>query len=154
MNKDGRPLLFETPEALEAKINEYFESCFEEVWYEEKQEDKSKKWVPQLERDGSIAKVQTEPFTISGLSYYLGVDRKTLINYEKRDEYFHTIKKAKARIEAYTEKQLFNTQGKNMVGIIFNLKNNYGWQDKTEMDMNVAGSVQIVDDIPLADDDE
>ncbi|MNJ56409.1 hypothetical protein D3C77_519520 [compost metagenome] len=72
-------------------------------------------------------------------------NRQTLVNYENNAEFFDTIKKAKARIENYTEEQLYNSNAKNMTGIIFNLKNNYGWQDKQEVDMtaNMEYSVKL-----------
>lgn len=130
----GRPLKFGSAEELQEKIDEYFESCYEEIWQEVfDDEGKSKGWVPIYGRDGSIRKRLVRPFTISGLAVHLEVDRKTLLNYEDKSEFFRTIKRAKARIENYTEEQLYNTSAKNMVGIIFNLKNNYGWQDKQEV---------------------
>lgn len=125
----GRPLKFKSAKELQSKIDEYFESCYDEQWIM----DGEGKWYPVLDRHGNIAKVQVKPFTISGLAVYLDTNRQTLVNYENNAEFFDTIKKAKARIENYTEEQLYNTGAKNMVGIIFNLKNNYGWQDKQEV---------------------
>ncbi len=129
-NEVGRPLKFKSPEELQERIDEYFESCFEESWGE----DEEGRWKPDVDRYGEIKRVQVRPFTISGLAVFLDTDRKTLLNYESREEYFLTIKKAKAKIENYTEEQLYNTQAKNMTGIIFNLKNNYGWQDKQQIE--------------------
>jgi len=57
------------------------------------------------------------------------MDRRTLLNYSKDDKFFPTIKKAKRKIEAYLEEKLVTDGG---TGIIFNLKNNYGWKDKQE----------------------
>ena len=68
--------------------------------------------------------------TISGLALHLGVDRRTIVNYSNKEEYFPTIKKARARIEAHLEKKLF---GNNVTGLIFNLKNNFDWKDKSEV---------------------
>src|SRR5690606_33171622 len=98
------------------------------------------------------ATYQKEPFTISGLAVFLETDRKTLLNYEEREEFFHTIKSAKARIEYFTEKQLYNSSAKNMTGIIFNLKNNYGWQDKQEVEQ--TGSIQHQVQLGEMSDDE
>jgi hypothetical protein len=69
-----------------------------------------------------------KPYTVSGLAMWLDVETETLRNYEKRDEYFATIKRAKQRIENQLEEGLF---GNNVTGLIFNLKNNFGWQDKS-----------------------
>jgi hypothetical protein len=97
-----RPLKFKTPEELQRKIDEYFDMCDE----------------------------NNKPYTISGLAYYLGTNRQTLLNYEERDEFFDTIKNAKARIEAFVEESLWTP--KITAGVIFNLKNNFGWNDKNE----------------------
>lgn len=126
----GRPLKFGSPEELQKKIDAYFESCEEEIWVQETDEEGNEKWIPILDRHGMVKKQLVKPYTISGLAVFLGTDRKTLINYEEREEYFHTIKAAKARIENFTEETLLTTR--NPTGVIFNLKNNYGWIDKQE----------------------
>ena len=99
----GRPLKFKSVKELEEKINDYFIMCDDE----------------------------NRPYTITGLALALDTDRKTLINYEAKEEYFNTIKKAKLKVENYAEEKLF--KGGNSVGIIFNLKNNYGWKDQQEI---------------------
>jgi len=136
-NPGGRPLIFKSAEELQSKIDEYFDSCYDEHWIM----DGDGKWHPVLDRYGNPEKIRVRPFTISGLALHLGVDRKTLLNYEEREEFFPTIKNAKTRIENYTEEQLYNSSAKNMTGIIFNLKNNYGWVDKQEVDNNLSGQV-------------
>ena len=106
--KVGRPKLFKTPEELEEKINTYFYQCKEEE----------------------------RPYTMSGLAFALGIDRKTLINYGKDEEFFHTIKRARDFVEQYIEERLL-TQSGVTTGVIFNLKNNFDWKDKQEIDANV-----------------
>lgn len=103
-NKVGRPRLFNTVEELENRINEYFEYC----------------------------EINEKPMTMSGLAYYLDVDRQTLINYKNREEFFDAIKKAKQRVLMDTEERLQTSQ-QPTAGIIFSLKNNYGWVDKQEI---------------------
>lgn len=112
-NKGGRPLKFKTVDELEEAIHEYFSKC-----------DKER-----------------EPYTITGLCLSLDVDRKTLLNYEERDEFFHTIKKAKLMVENYLEKRLINDN--STTGIIFNLKNNFDWKDKQEIEH--SGKVKLED---------
>lgn len=69
--------------------------------------------------------------TFAGLAYYIGIDRGTLYNYENKDEFFNTIKKARDRmLEKYEELLIYT--GKNTAGIIFALKNT-GWTDKTDI---------------------
>ncbi len=75
-----------------------------------------------------------KPYTMSGLAYSLDIDRTTLINYGQRDSYSTLIKKAKARIQAQLEENALIGKG-NPTFTIFNLKNNYGWKDKTEMEI-------------------
>jgi sugar phosphate isomerase/epimerase len=72
----GRPLKFESLEALEAKIEEYFNTCPEKEW------------------------------TITGLGLALDTSRETLMNYEDREDYFDAIKKAKDRVHNAYEKDL------------------------------------------------
>ena len=81
---------------MEEKIDEYFIEC---------------------ERTG-------EPYTITGLALALDLDRRSIVNYSDKDEFFPTIKKARLKIENYLEKRLIKDN--SCTGIIFNLKNNYG----------------------------
>lgn len=102
MGEVGRPRAFKSVEEVEKKINAYFNYC----------EEKEK------------------PYTMSGLAYYLGIDRKTLLNYSKNEEYFHTIKKARDKVQMQLEECLYRLG--NNSGVIFNLKNNFDWKDKIE----------------------
>lgn len=129
----GQPLKWKTPEILKNKIDAYFQWC----------EDKKK--YP----------------TVSGLAWWLGTDRKTLINYENSDEndwlkrlddntkqqYINAIKIAKRRIEAEYEDSLFYKG--SVTGAIFTLKNNYGWVDKQEV-VNTNNNINVT----LEDDDK
>lgn len=133
-NKGGRPLKFKSAAELDRKINEYFDSCIQEHW-EPVKVDGEIKWIPVHDKDGNIMMIEKEPITLTGLAVFLDTDRKTLLNYESHEDFFPTIKRAKARIEQYTEKQLFDKSAKNVAGIIFNLKNNYGWKDKQDIDL-------------------
>lgn len=73
--------------------------------------------------------------TITGLALALDTSRETLMNYEKKDEFFDAIKKMKTRIENDYELSL-RTRGSS--GDIFGLKN-FGWRDKTETDVTTGG---------------
>jgi len=109
----GRPLKFKTPEELQEKIDAYFDYC---------DSFQDSNGVP------------VKPYTICGLALWLDVDRETLTNYEKRDEFFGTVKKAKLRVEQQLEEKL---HGNCVTGLIFNLKNNFGWKDRSEQDVNL-----------------
>lgn len=116
-NKVGRPLKFKSVEELEKKIDAYFK-------------DKN-----------------NIPYTVTDLAVWLDCDRRTLTNYEEKDEFFPTIKKAKTKIEASIEKgALMGVY--NPTFSIFNMKNNFGWQDKHEVDTTNSNRVQIINDLP------
>lgn len=157
----GRPLLFETVEELQEKIQAYFDDCKphpeERVVYRWKQkdvqkrvrDDKTGKMVtktvkeddhsqrPDEEMQWRISEPKT--MTISGLAVFLDTSRETLINYQERPEFFDTIKEAKDIIENHWEQRL---DGSNVTGVIFNLKNNWKWADKTEQEItNPDGSL-------------
>jgi len=105
-----------TPTTLKTKIDEYFNSC-----YETKTNDEGKEY-----------QVNIKPLTTLGMCLYLDISRETLSNYYDKEEYIDTIKKAKMRIESYAEDYLFTS--KNPAGVIFNLKNNFNWKDKQEIE--------------------
>tara|TARA_R110000772_G_scaffold84847_1_gene178809 strand:+ start:2170 stop:2565 length:396 start_codon:yes stop_codon:yes gene_type:complete len=112
-SKAGQPLAFKTAKDLDDKVEEFFisEDAFI-INYKDGEEDKI--FAP----------------TMAGLALHLGVDRRTLVNYSNKEEYFPTIRKARARIESHLEKKLY---GNNVTGLIFNLKNNFDWKDKSEI---------------------
>jgi hypothetical protein len=56
-------------------------------------------------------------------------------------EFSNTIKKAKQIIEKYNAEQLYRKE--QVTGIIFNLKNNFDWKDKSEVDSNVNLKAEI-----------
>lgn len=120
-NKGGRPKKYSETEVLEQKINEYFDMC----------EEKGK------------------PYTITGLCLYLDVDRVTLLRYEEKQEFCNTIKRAKNKIENYIEEHSI-TGDLNPTVSIFNLKNNFGWKDKTEVDQNIGNKDNKPFNIDLA----
>lgn len=74
------------------------------------------------------------PYTISGLARHLGLTRKTLLEYQKKygGDYADVIEDAKTRIEEFVEACLFKPG--IATGTIFNLKNNFGWNDKQEIE--------------------
>jgi hypothetical protein len=118
----GRPVKYNTPDQMQEVIDKYFNDC-------------------KLNRIGLAMEPPTYPEntitddsnpTVSGLAYVLGMSRQALIDYEKKDEFLDTIKEAKARIESHLEQRLFMP---SPTGVIFNLKNNYGWRDKSEVDL-------------------
>ncbi len=123
-SKGGRPLLFKTVKELEDVIDEYFKFCDARV---------TEVYVPALGENVTVAK--PAPYTMSGLARRLGISRQALSEYSQRELFGDTIKKARDRVQEDIETRLLETS--NQAGAIFNLKNNFGWKDKSEVDQNV-----------------
>lgn len=107
----GRPPKWETPEQLQKEIDKYFEEC----------------------------KKNNEPLTITGLALALDTYRDVLMDYQNKDEFSNTIKRAKQIIENAYEKRLIQN-GRS--GDIFALKN-FGWVDKQEVEANVTANIEV-----------
>lgn len=135
----GRPLKFKTVDELRIKIDAYFESCWEQkidmygnpTFIKDKQGNKT---------DTAVMR-QIKPYTVQGLAVFLNCDEDTVLNYQGKKAYFGTIKKAKDKIYQYAVESLYTNR--NSAGIIFNLKNNYGWKDKSEVDAKLTGTINI-----------
>lgn len=91
----------------------------------------------QADIDGYFADcvANDKPPTISGLAYHLNMTTESLRNYEAREQFSAVVNRAKQRVEISLEERLY--QG-SPVGAIFNLKNNFGWKDKSEMEVGVT----------------
>lgn len=105
----GRPLKFATPEIMQEKIDAYFNLCC------------NPDGTLRLNENGHIIK----PPSITGLALALDTYRDLLCNYEERDEFHDTIKKAKQRVENFYEERLMHG---SPAGPIFALKN-FDWTD-------------------------
>jgi hypothetical protein len=117
--KVGRPPLYSDPAKLEEKINAYFDWC-----------DSQTRDVPQSR--GGI-KVVYKAYTIGGLCLYLGISKDTFSEYAKRPEFAETIKKARTRVETWTEEHAIMGDV-NPLFSIFSLKHNFDWKDKREFE--------------------
>lgn len=100
----GRPPKYDTPEQMQDAIDAYFALCDDD-----------------------------NPPLVSGLAYHLGMSTEALRNYQEKDEFLATVKRAKQRVEIALEKRL---NASAPVGAIFSLKNNFGWKDKTEQELS------------------
>ncbi|MCP5005534.1 MAG: hypothetical protein GY941_16590 [Planctomycetes bacterium] len=115
----GRPPLYTSHEEIEVIIQEYFES------------------VTSTHPETGVKIFRP---TLSGLAIALDMDRKSLYNYGKKEEFFPTIKKARGKVEEALESNLYNN---GVAGTIFNLKNNFDWVDKTERENSGTTNVLI-----------
>lgn len=100
----GRPKKYTEAELMQEKINKYFKECDN----------------------------KNEPYTVTGLCLALDMTRETLREYLKNEQFSDTIKKAKLKVENYLERHLITDS--STTGIIFNLKNNFGWTDKQQVE--------------------
>jgi predicted transcriptional regulator len=92
-------LKFKDVSELEKKVSEYFDITKKEEW------------------------------TITGLAIHLDTFRSVLCDYELKDEFSNTIKKAKQKVEHSYEVDLKKS---GRTGTIFALKN-FNWVDKQEL---------------------
>lgn len=138
-NLGGQPLKFKTVEELDLAIQNYFAE----------QDPHTMQALAETGRDSKgnmlfdtrTVLTEQKPYTMTGLARSLGVDRRTLLNYKNRDEYFPSIQGALNRCAEYAESQLF---GPYSNGAKFALINNYNgkyqdWSDKQAIDHTSDG---------------
>lgn len=107
--------MYKSAEELQCKIDQYFNDGFR------------KRHI--VLKDGT--EIDVPCITISDLVIYLGFsDRHSFYAYEQKEEFSHTIKRARAFIEREYEECL---KGQSPAGAIFALKN-FGWTDRQELD--------------------
>ena len=75
-----------------------------------------------------------KPLSITGLAFFLGFEcRASFYDYEKREQYSYTMKRARLAIESFYENCLVTLR--NASGPIFALKN-FGWRDDHTINVN------------------
>lgn len=127
-NPVGRPLAFKTLEELEKVIEEYFDYC----------DNRTKKmWIEKTQTEIMVS--DPAPYTMSGLARRIGIDRRTLVNYSHKEEFFPTIRDARERVHEDVETRLMGTR--NERGAKFSLTNNFDWKEKIEQDITSGGQV-------------
>lgn len=124
----GRPPKYNTPEEMQRIIDLYFLACrvhqTDDTSYIEGRPDEELQIINDIE--------DVYP-SISGLAYTLGMSTEALRNYENKDDFIATVKRAKQRVEMSLEQRLANPA---CTGSIFSLKNNFGWKDKQEQEIS------------------
>jgi hypothetical protein len=73
-----------------------------------------------------------KPYTVTGLARSLIISREQLLRYEdERPGFSEAVKAAREKIQQDVEEGIIigGKSGKNVVGLIFWLKNNAGWSD-------------------------
>lgn len=123
----GRPPKYKSVEEIEGKIEDYFRECDGKPLLDDDGKALTDKY-------GKPIVLNRKPPTITGLALALGfTTRRSLLNYQGKKEFMHTITRAKSLVEAYTEERLFDRDG--VQGAKFSLINNFkGWSEKPEDD--------------------
>lgn len=129
----GRPPKYKTPEEMQEVIDAYFRKGGDEG-------DSGGAWM-------QFGDAEVFAPTISGLAFALGMSRQALCDYEKKDEFLDTIKRAKSRVEIALEQKLY---GNAVTGTIFNLKNNFGWKDKQEQELSGPGGKELPSSVVIS----
>ena len=126
----GRPLQYRSVRKMQRVIDLYFAKVAlnrnpkSKIWAKLEPNQREIDWFDMIWEDRPL---------VTGLALALDLSRQGLINYEGRPAFVDTVKRAKARVEAFTEAA---AQSGNAAGAIFSLKNNFNWKD--ERTANVA----------------
>lgn len=124
----GRPPKYEIAQEMQRIIDLYFLAC------RVHQEDNADRLEGLDEPDLLVINdIEDIVPTISGLAYTLGMSTEAFRNYEQKDDFLATVKRAKQRVEMSLEQRL---AGHAVTGSIFSLKNNFGWKDKSEQEIS------------------
>lgn len=128
---------YRTAAALEKAVNAYFDSV-SHTEYVTCGDDKN----PRRVRSDSGTYIHKREFlvppSISALCLHIGISRQTWSEYsdpKKNPEFAEVCEMAKLVIEVYLEEQLLSRR-KGVQGIMFNLKNNFGWSERTDSSVN------------------
>ena len=116
----GRPRLYDDPETFAQAASEYFEG---------------------VELKGKMP-------TLAGLCLAMGFDdRESFSHYATYgDEFSRTVKRAKMLIEEDRNQRLANPA---CAGVIFDLKHNHGWTDKSQTELTGAGGGPVQSETKL-----
>lgn len=143
----GRPRKINSPEDMQQLIDNYFSSCKGEIL-----KDKDGNVV--LDKYNKPIVYDEQPLTMNGLALAIGFNsRQSLFNYveyansnEEDKKYLDVITRARAIVEQYAEKRLFDKDGNN--GAKFWLASNgKGWTDKQDVSIsNGTITVQLSDE--------
>ncbi len=84
------------------------------------------------------------PITLTHFAIWKGIDRTTLATGYSEGIFKQAYQKIKTVCEGYSLEKLFNPDARNVAGVIFNLKNNHDYVDKTQTEL--SGNI----DMPLS----
>jgi hypothetical protein len=153
----GRPRKYGTAAALRKGIEAYWDSVsYQEpmmiaVPTGELDEDGNDKMVLRALTDGAgsyrMVTKFLEPPSEAGLCLFLGISKQTWAAYAADEALGEVCAWFKQRVEGYLLAQLNSEKRKSVHGIIFNLKNNYGYTDKVEHSGAAAVKIEMDKDV-------
>ena len=126
IGNSGREKLFESSDDLQKKIDEYFYECDNRVVQ-----------VYSKSSQELVDMKKPIPYTIEGLCCVLSCERQTLLNYEKQEgyeEFFDTIKNAKARIQRNKVERGLDGESPSTFAI-FDLVNNSDYKNTNSTEL-------------------
>lgn len=130
----GRPRKYTSKKALREAVEDYFNSISRTVQLADH------KGEPMHNDNGDpmlVRKFVKAPSLVS-LCVHIGITKQTWQNYsdpEKHPEFEEVTAQAKQIIEAYLSEELTDADRRNVNGIMFTLTNNYGWKNKSEVEV-------------------
>lgn len=135
-NKGGRPPFYDTPEAIQLKIDEYFEDCklLRETSYIDNKRNLVKAMLPHVP-------------TINGLALFLGfASERSLRDYtdrnEGKEEFAPIIARAKSMcFEDLNQRALADTVNANIAAR--NMAANHGLNEKATMELTGPGGTPL-----------
>ena len=110
----GRPLKYESPEALQAALNNYFDT----------------------------AEANGKPFKITDMCIYIGFTKDMLKDYENREEFSYSVKMAKLRVESQYEDRLIERGNSGDILGIKNFGWTDRIETVNKTSMEITGSVE------------
>ena len=136
----GRPPKFKSVAEMETLIDSYFEGCKGEVLRDDDDKPVINKW-------GEVVMVGNRPPTMTGLALALGfADRSSLLDYQGKPQFEAVIRRARSRIEQYTEERLFDREGS--AGARFSLQNNFKrWKESKDVNLTAAEGTEIMAEV-------
>lgn len=98
--------------------------------------------VDGLGRPKTTVEYIAEP-SAAALCLHLGISRETWAQYAKDEKLGPVCARFKLKMESYLLGKLDGNSVKNVQGVIFNLKNNYGYQDRCAVESKGDVSMKI-----------
>lgn len=104
--------------------------------------------VDGLGKPRTVVEYIEEP-SAAGLCLFLGISKDTWARYAESEDLGPICAKFKLRMESHLLSKLDGNSVKNVQGVIFNLKNNYGYQDRCEVENkgDVAMKIEFEGDV-------